>query len=227
MNTPALTTADSPRCSYPCETQRRQGRPRPLERRRRRTDASDRPPWEQPWEQTSRAMRPSRPFAGTYLAQQFDTPVEGPMWTQLRALWAAWPVEVRVLFGAWKSPANRWAFFVLGPRRCAAPAAVGPAVGPPSGCSRRPMRPGRPDQPHHPVRGTPQERLLGVRIATASGSAREGADCARRSGEEQGGPGAGQAVWLSDDASTALSAVLGRGRRPNGALSPARRPCPS
>jgi hypothetical protein len=31
-------------------------------------------------------------------------------------LWAVWPVEVRVLFGAWKSPAPGGAFFVLGRR---------------------------------------------------------------------------------------------------------------
>jgi hypothetical protein len=31
----------------------------------------------------------------------------------LRALWAVWPVEVRVLFGAWKSPAYGGALFVL------------------------------------------------------------------------------------------------------------------
>ena len=35
---------------------------------------------------------------------------------RLRALWAEWPVEVRVLFGAWESPAIA-GFFVSGARR--------------------------------------------------------------------------------------------------------------
>src|SRR4051794_9503616 len=33
---------------------------------------------------------------------------------RLRALWAEWPVEVRVLFGAWKKPRDRRGFLVPG-----------------------------------------------------------------------------------------------------------------
>ena len=36
---------------------------------------------------------------------------------RLRALWAEWPVEVRVLFGAWEKPRKRGAFFVSGGER--------------------------------------------------------------------------------------------------------------
>jgi hypothetical protein len=63
-----------------------------------------------------RKMRPNRPPLSPKSAWLSVTPFCGQPGTQLRALWAVWPVEVRVLFGAWKSPAPGGAFFVLGRR---------------------------------------------------------------------------------------------------------------
>jgi hypothetical protein len=60
-----------------------------------------------PWEHLRRNMRPERPALRTNLAQASDTPSRGQLRTQLRALWAVWPVEVRVVFGAWKKPRKR------------------------------------------------------------------------------------------------------------------------
>jgi hypothetical protein len=48
---------------------------------------------------------------------QCVTPFGGRLGTQLRALWAVWPVEARVLFGASEEPRKCGAFFV--PRRAA------------------------------------------------------------------------------------------------------------
>ena len=78
---------------------------------------------------------------------------------RLRALWAVWPVEVRVLFGAWKSPANRGAFFVL-TRHCdRAAAAVRTAV---RTLRRRPCRPMRPAA----SRSAPSWRVLRTHLGS-------------------------------------------------------------
>src|SRR4051812_41285079 len=61
---------------------------------------------------------------------------------RLRALWAVWPVEVRVLFGAWKSPAFAGLSSFSEPRDRAA-AAVRTAVRTHRRRSGRPMRPCR------------------------------------------------------------------------------------
>ena len=68
---------------------------------------------------TPRAMRPHRPRASTNLAQKRVTPLRGQLGTQLRALWAVWPVEVRVLFGAWEKP-RTWRGFLRSSGRVAA-----------------------------------------------------------------------------------------------------------
>src|SRR4051812_14805541 len=49
-------------------------------------------------------MRPRRPRSGTDSAWPCDTPLRGRSATRLRALWAVWPVEVRVLLGALEKP---------------------------------------------------------------------------------------------------------------------------
>src|SRR4051794_25085558 len=49
-------------------------------------------------------MRPKRSAARDNLAYFGVTPPRGVSLTKLKALYDAWPVEVRVLFGAWKAP---------------------------------------------------------------------------------------------------------------------------
>jgi hypothetical protein len=73
-----------------------------------------------------RNMRPNRPPLSPKSAWLSVTPFCGQPGTQLRALWAVWPVEVRVLFGRMEKPRIWRGFLRSRPPRHRAEVRVGP-----------------------------------------------------------------------------------------------------